>query len=256
LNNEIRSIQQEPQRPAKEPSLPKVIALAGVVICYSFTQWIAGRHTLLSQLHWVSNLYPQLGFLFDQHLWEFIIGMFAILILSRGHLWSYGINSMNIRSSMKILVRFYAIAFIFIIVSFAISFFPGGKPPLYFKTLNLANFVGWMVFEWLATAVADEIFFHGLFQTVLLKYWKDEFVLWKLKIPVAVLFSTIIFASGRTNVPLFGGSDLEYILALLIGLYTGLVYYKTRSLLTPMLSQAFFYGMPFAVRYAYFHIWR
>ena len=246
-------MEAEAQLPARVPYLPKVIALAAIVLCYACVQWISSRELFSSRIHHSAEIPFQLVVLFEHHIWQFAIGMLAILILSRGHLWSYGINSMNIRLSMTILLRFYVVAFVFVLVTLVIPTFPKNRLPYYFATMNGISFVGWMVFQWLATAVADEIFFHGLFQTVLLKYWKEEFVFSKIKIPVAILFSTIIFASGRTNIPIYGGSDFEYILAIFIGLFTGWVYYKTKSLLTPMLSQAFFYGMPFFVRYITMH---
>ena len=57
-----------------------------------------------------------------------------------------------------------------------------------------------------------------------------------------ILFTSVAFAAGRVHVPVYGGHLVEYLLALLIGLYGGIVYYRTKSLLAPMLSQAFFYG--------------
>ncbi len=63
--------------------------------------------------------------------------------------------------------------------------------------------------------------------------------------------TTVLFAAGRMNVPVYGNQFIEYLLALAIGAYSGLVYFRTRSLLTPMLSQAFFYGLPFVVRFVY-----
>jgi membrane protease YdiL (CAAX protease family) len=126
-----------------------------------------------------------------------------------------------------------------------------GSLPVYFARMSRADMAGWILYQWLAAAVGDEILFHGLFQTLLLKYWKEKFAVRLFELPFVVLLTSVAFAAGRSNVPVYGNNGVEYILALLIGLYGGIVYYRTRSLLAPMLSQAFFYGFPFVIRFAY-----
>ncbi|HTR80897.1 MAG TPA: CPBP family intramembrane glutamic endopeptidase [Bacteroidota bacterium] len=229
----------------------KVGALLAVFVCFALIEWVASLHLLSKTLPLPPSLAPGLTGLFEHHVWQFAIGMFAITVLSRGHLWSYGINSSTIRLSMAILVRFYGVALVIIVALVGIPLFETGNLPVYLKHLSRADMVGWIVFQWMVAAVADEILFHGLFQTLLAKYWPEKIVFRSFEIPIVVLFTTAAFAAGRTNVPVYGGDVLEYAFALAIGLYGGLVYYRTRSLLTPMLSQAFFYGLPFVVRFAY-----
>lgn len=152
---------------------------------------------------------------------------------------------------MSVLLKFYAAALIVMIGLVVTPLIISGILPEYFRRMGKVDMIGWILFQWMATAVADEILFHGLFQTLLLKYWRQKFMLGSFEFPVVILFTSVAFAAGRTNVPVYGGYLVEYILALLMGLYGGIVYYRTRSLLTPMLSQAFFYGLPFVIRFAY-----
>ncbi len=241
----------DPREASSSPIIPKMASLAAVVACFAFIEWVSSFHILTNILPIPSSLSTPLAWLFEHHVWQFAIAMTAITILSRGHLWSYGINSSDIRLSMSILLKFYAVAFITMIGFVVTPLLVSGSLPGYFARMGRIDVIAWILFQWMATAVADEILFHGLFQTLLLKYWREKFVIRSVEIPVVVLFTSVAFAAGRTNVPVYGGYAVEYVLALLMGLYGGLVYYRTRSLVTPMLSQAFFYGLPFVIRFAY-----
>lgn len=225
---------------------------------YALVVWLSSFHFTAKLIPIHFHLSSSLVHLFEHHVVEFAIGMIAIAIFSRGNLWSYGINALNIRQSMYVLWRFYLVALIIVGVFVVVPLVQGEKIPAYLAGANVSTMVGWIVFEWLATAVADEIFFHGFCQTLLTKYWKNAIVinLWRrIEIPFSVLVTTVLFAVGRTNVGVFGNSGVEYFFAVALGFYTGMVYYRTRSLLTPMLSQAFFYGMPFLVRYLW-EMWK
>jgi membrane protease YdiL (CAAX protease family) len=192
-----------------------------------------------------------LAWLFEHHLWQFGVGMLVITVLSRGHLWSYGINSSDIRLSMSILLKFYMVASAIVAVVVVAPMVFSGMMPEYLVNASRVDMIAWILFQWMAAAVADNILYFGLFQTLLLKYWQEKISVKPFEVPVAILMTTVLFAAGRTNVPVYGNHLIEYLFALAIGAYSGLVYFRTRSLLTPMLSQAFFYGLPFVVRFVY-----
>lgn len=231
--------------------VPKIASLAAVVACFAVIEWTSSFHILTAILPHPSSLSIPLAWLFEHQVWQFGIGITAITILSRGHLWSYGINSSDIRFSMSVLLKFYAAALAVMLALVVAPLLMSGKLPEYFTRMGRVDMIVWILYQWMATAVADEILFHGLFQTLLLKYWREKIMIRSFEFPVVILFTSVAFAAGRTNVPVYGGHVVEYILALLMGLYGGIVYYRTRSLLTPMLSQAFFYGLPFVIRFAY-----
>jgi membrane protease YdiL (CAAX protease family) len=231
--------------------LPKIGSLAVAAACYCIIEWASSFHILSKSLPLPSSLSTPLAWLFEHQVWQFGIGIIAITILSRGHLWSYGINSSDIRLSMSILLKFYAAALVVMIGFVVIPLFMSGIQPASLAKVGRVDIAVWILYQWMATAVADEILFHGLFQTLLMKYWQEKIKIRSYEFPVVILFTTVAFAAGRTNVPVYGGHVVEYLLSLLIGLYGGIVYYRTKSLLTPMLSQAFFYGLPFVIRFAY-----
>ncbi len=229
----------------------KIASLVAVIACFGLIEWASSFHALTNVLPRPSSLSLPLAWLFEHQVWQFGIGITAITILSRGHLWSYGINSSDIRLSMSVLLKFYAAALIIMLGLVVAPLLMSGKLPEYFARMGKVDMIVWILYQWMATAVADEILFHGLFQTLLLKYWREKIVIGSYEFPVVILVTSVAFAAGRTNVPVYGGHAVEYLLALLMGLYGGIVYYRTRSLLTPMLSQAFFYGLPFVIRFAY-----
>jgi membrane protease YdiL (CAAX protease family) len=231
--------------------LPKVASLAAVIGSFGLIEWVSSFHILSRTLPLPPSLSTPLSWLFEHQVWQFGIGMLAITILSRGHLWSYGINSSEIRVSMAILLKFYAVALVIIVGLVVLPLVLSGTISDYYFRLSKTDMIVWILFQWMATAVADEILFHGLFQTLLLKYWREKFVIGSTEFPVVILFTSAVFAACRTNVPIYGGHAVEYVLASLMGLYGGIVFYRTRSLLTPMLSQAFFYGLPFVIRFDY-----
>ena len=233
------------------PLVPKIASLAAVIACFLFIEWVASFHFLARMLPVPPSLSTRLAWLFEHQIWQFGIGMFAVTALSRGHLWSYVINSSEIRLSMSILLKFYVVASIVIAALIVVPMFLTGYLPDYCQHPGKSDMIVWILFQWMAAAVADEILYHGLFQTVLLKYWREKIVVKSFELPVVILVTSVAFAAGRTNVPVYGSPVIEYLLAFCMALYGGVVYYRTRSLLTPMLSQAFFYGVPFVLRFAY-----
>jgi membrane protease YdiL (CAAX protease family) len=235
----------------RAPILAKTISLASVFICYALIEWVSSAHLLTRMVPHPPSLSISLAWLFEHHLWQFGIGMLVITVLSRGHLWSYGINSSDIRLSMSILLKFYMVASIFVAVVIVAPMAFSGTMPEYLAHPSRADMLAWILFQWMAAAVADNILYFGLFQTILLKYWQGKISIKPFEVPVAILMTTVLFAAGRTNVSIYGNHLIEFLLALAIGAYSGLVYFRTRSLLTPMLSQAFFYGLPFVARFIY-----
>ncbi len=241
----------DPARSLRRPLTTKLAPVTGLLASFLLIEWASSYRLLASLLALHLAVSPTLVRLLEHAVWQFGVGMLAITLLSRGHLWSYGINSSDIRLSMAILLKFYGVAVGIVILGVVLPLTFSQEIPEYLRGLSRIDMAGWIIFEWMAAAVADEIFFHGLLQTVLLKFWRKEFVIGQYKIPAVVIVAAIAFAAGRSNVAVYGNNVVDFILALGIGVYGGLVYHRTRSLLTPMLSQAFFYGLPFVIRFVF-----
>ena len=106
---------------------------------------------------------------------------------------------------MSILLKFYAAALVIMLGLVVAPLLHSGKLPGYFARMGRVDMLVWILYQWMATAVADEILFHGLFQTLLLKYWREKIMIRSFEFPVVILFTSVAFAAGRTNVPVYGG---------------------------------------------------
>lgn len=177
---------------------------------------------------------------FERHFWQFGLAFLAVIILSRGHLWSYGINSQNLKSSMMWLVWLYIVTAIVSAAGLLLgrTVIPVGTETIVGGTKE--SVVASLVY-WMSSPVANQILFFSLIQTVLMKQWGDGLRLGG--IPLAVAFSSLLFSIGATTSH-FGGETVFLLPTMLLGLFCGTVYWKTNSLITPMLGHAFFFGFP------------
>ena len=177
---------------------------------------------------------------FEQHFWQYLFTFVAVVVLSRGHLWSYGINSQNLKTSMVWLAWLYAVT---IIGTFAAEAFGKEILPVASFTIpsGMKETIAAMLAYWMSSPVANQILFFGFGQTILIKQWGDSLKI--AGIPIVIIFSAIFFTFGATSSQFFVG---EYTLAFTfaLGMFSGLVYWKTNSLITPMLGHAFYFGFP------------
>jgi hypothetical protein len=176
----------------------------------------------------------------ERHFWQYVIAFVAVVILSRGHLWSYGINSQNLKSSMIWLSWLYGFVIVMTFGAIAAGkeILPAGASEL--TSGSPESLIASLVY-WMSSPVANQILFFSFVQSVLMKQWGDTMKVFGFPLPVIV--SSLLFAIGATSSHF--GSDPMFILpTYILGLFCGIVYWKTNSLITPMLGHAFFFGFP------------
>ncbi|MDD8017947.1 MAG: CPBP family intramembrane metalloprotease [Bacteroidota bacterium] len=223
----------------------KTLSIAGVIL-FSI---VVVRYSAISVIgKFLPFTYSSNHFhLFEQHFWQFVFSFLAMIFLSRGHLWSYGINSQNLKVSMAYLAWLY-LATVLLTIVFAIS----GKSlipifatdfPLHYKTSIIL-----MLIYWMSAPVANTILFFGFGQTVLMKQWGDSLKLFG--IPWIVILSAFLFTVLSTAACFDGVGIYSWAITFFFGVYAGFVYWKTNSLITPMLAHAFFFGFPLFVKIA------
>jgi hypothetical protein len=219
----------------------KMFALAGMVGgCFLVTKF--SSITFFSQnfqLFQSLYLFPQ----FEQHFWQFVFSFLAIGFLSRGHLWSYGITSHKLKTSMQWLAGIY----LFAILMTVIFWISGEQLSPITHDIHLhetKNSTMAMLIYWMASPVANQLLFFGLGQTVLMKQWGDSSKIFG--VPIHVYISAAVFVLWSTNSSLMNGS-YSVLLVIPLGIFCGLVYWKTGSLIAPMLGQAFYFGFPLFV---------
>ena len=219
-------------------TLKEIAIVAAIVLfCYGATA-LTGAGLLRE--FFPSGISPQLSGVFERHLWQFILSFTAIGYLSRGHLWSYGINSTNLKSSMQWLG---ALTIVTIVLS-ALALFGGVEliPSAFVEpSERIDDAVFMMLIQWMSSPVANQILFFGFAQTLMIKTIRSGNK--TVTVPLIVLVSSILYTVMATRLP-SGGGAVAMVATFTLALYCGIVYWKTGSLITPMLGQAFFFGFP------------
>ncbi|MFA5832705.1 MAG: CPBP family intramembrane glutamic endopeptidase [Bacteroidota bacterium] len=215
----------------------KFLSLAGVTASCYVIIW-ASPITFFSRL--ISVDQSPFFLQFEQHFWQYLFAFITVVVLSRGHLWSYGVNSQNLKTSMVWLVWLYGFSILatLVAIGFGIEILPvdpshvphGGKETV------MAILVYWM-----SSPVANQILFFGFAQTILMKHWGDSTHIGR--IPIYIYFSALLFAVGATSSQ-FDLGLYSAIPTFALGIFCGIVYWKTNSLITPMLAHAFYFGFP------------
>ena len=218
----------------------KITSFTGICVAMAAIHFASHNRLLFSFVKIPFAVAPYYAQIFEYHFWQFSFAMIAMTILSRGNLWSYGINSIDVRVSMTFLLKFYLTGIVFGFVAVIAQFY--AMPNI--GTLLFREKIAVIIIQWMSSPIADQVFYFGLFQTVLMKLWDKNLSVASFHLPVAVIFSSVLFALSRSTLPTYLPLHIEQALAVAIGIFSGYVYHTTRSLLTPMLAQAFFFGFP------------
>jgi membrane protease YdiL (CAAX protease family) len=237
-----------------EPGFKKYViglaAVIGAVVTYYLIQYLTG----------VLAVYPHLGLsgdllqrgnwvqMMDHHLWQMILALALIGLLSRGNFRAWGLNLDNWRESLRIIKKF--------VLYFGVYFAGIGAVLQWFSTteadqiaflghsLNATNITGNLAFRGLLSGLSEEILFRGLIHTFLAQYFVGVWRWRGTEIPVAGIIATVIFTLVHINFRLdpFEITHLyvpQLILAFVLGLYYSIVYHRTGSLLNPILAHNF-----------------
>jgi uncharacterized protein len=186
---------------------------------------------------------------YDHHLMQLLFALALIAILSRGRFTEFGLNLSNAAASWRILWKFclvYSVAVFFVNVAHPLF---THTPPTFDYPLTRANVIGWLSFEGLFVGVSEEILFRGLMQTYLARTWRGVVHIKRLAVPTAGIVTTILFCLAHINLLHPHPSWAQQVWAFGLGIYYSTVYYRTKSLLNPILAHNFSDGIIFAALY-------
>lgn len=183
----------------------------------------------------------------DHHVWQMLLALGVMLILSKGRLQDWGLNRKNAKTSLHILKKFcyyYGIYFVGIGFLIQLFFFP---PPVPEFPLTAANVLGMLFFMGFVSGLSEEILFRGLMQTYLQQHFSGVLKWRFIELPVAGLITAMIFTLVHVNFRLFPFEITnlympQLILAMALGIYYAVVYHRTASLLNPILAHNFANG--------------
>jgi uncharacterized protein len=221
----------------------RMLALAFVIGLYYAIQ-------LLTQL---LAVYPHLGLpedltrhgswvqVFDHHVWQMLLALAAIGILSRGRWREWGLNLRNRNESLRLIwqfLRYYGLYFIGIGFVVQWLFFP---IPEVDHPLTVTHIAGRLLFGFLFVGLSEEILFRGLIQTYLSRFWRGVRRWGSIEMPVAGILAAGIFTLVHINfsiVPLQITHLYipQLIMALVLGLFYAFAYHRTGSLLAPIVT--------------------
>jgi hypothetical protein len=213
------------------------VVAAVTLFCYASTAY-TGFGLLLG--FFPAGISAESARTFEQHLWQFILGFTAIGYLSRGHLWSYGINSNNLKVSMQWLGALYAVSIAITIVAWSGNgTVRQGEWTLALNSAEESVMV--LLIQWMSSPVANQILFFGFAQTVMMKRLRTGNG--PVRSAVIMSVAALLFTVMGTGLP--AGSDTFAVVStFILGIFSSMVYWKTGSLITPMLGQAFYFGFP------------
>jgi len=120
--------------------------------------------------------------------------------------------------------------------------------------LNVRNVTGYLGFQYLLSGTGEEPLFRGLVMVILLKSWTGELKLGKIVMPVAGLWATLLFMLAHVNYTLSPlkithFSWQQQLFCLAFGLFDAAAFYRTRSLLCPVLAHGFSNGIIWTLIY-------
>jgi membrane protease YdiL (CAAX protease family) len=191
----------------------------------------------------------------EHHVWQMVFALALISLFSRGNYSAWGLNFENLRISWRLFVWFVPVCLAILFAVVALPLLIKHQAPTFDYPLTRANVIGWLSFEWILPGPSEEILFRGLIQTYLAQTWKGVWQIGKVSIPAAGILSTLIFCLAHVN---FAQSPhvswSQQFFAFGLGIYYSAAYYRTRSLLAPMLAHNFWDGMVFVMWYVLY--WR
>ena len=210
----------------------------------------------------VSALDPDNVFLWISihHLLELVFTVLVMQFVFRKNLHQWGWNLNKWRESLRIFgwfVLFYLGWSILTRLDEIVS----GTAPFFGYPLTAKNIAGNLGFRILLNGTAEEALFRGLVMIVLVKYWRGTYRIGNVEIPSVGIVATIFFMLGHIN---FTVSPLavthfslyQQFLSFSLGLFYAIVFYRTGSLLGPILMHSYSNTIAVTVLYSMAFLFR
>jgi len=186
---------------------------------------------------------------YEHHLWQLLFALLFIGLFSHGKFSEWGLNCRNASTSWRIL-RIFCLVYLLIVLG--VNVVPPllmHQSPSFGYPVTAANIAGWLSFTWIFVGFSEEILFRGLVQTFLARTWTGVWQVGRLVIPDAGIVTTVIFCLAHIN-PFHPQVFWDQqVWAFGLGLYFSTVYYRTGSLLNPILAHNYSDGLVFTAQY-------
>ncbi len=171
---------------------------------------------------------PGLAFDFTKNILLLIVSMSIMVILSRGYLWMFGINSLKFKESLwRYLI--YFIPYLYFVLLFGSN-----------STSQIVNYdsnvtaLFYYLFKILIQPISFVIFYFGLLQSVIEKkiYPTNENIIYKLNTTILIIIIIFTYEYSRNDYPILVMTPLIIL--------NSVTYLFTKSLLIPLIAQIIF----------------
>lgn len=173
------------------------------------------------------------------HFGQMLLALLVMTVILKGHIKDYGLNLKNRNLSQKYILWFLGVYGAITVLNFLPNFLVG-KPQSFGFSPTTFNILGWFSFQALMSGTSEEIFFRGLLQTYLSKSWEGSVKVIKLNIPTAAIITALIFTFAHMEINFtpfaINYNILQVIMAFVLGIFYGIAYDRTKSLLAPIVT--------------------
>jgi membrane protease YdiL (CAAX protease family) len=187
------------------------------------------------------------------HVAQLALTLLFMKVFAGKTLSEWGFNLREWRLSLRIFGWF---CLVYLVPIFFYSAFPNlrsGQPPQFGYPLIPRNVSGVLGFEFLGAGTCEEPLFRGLVMGLLARSWPGKLSMGRFSFPVGGLWATLIFMIAHLSISLAPFSITtdfwQQVGALGLGLYYAAVFYRTGSLLGPVLSHGYSDGIIEVLRY-------
>lgn len=205
---------------------------------------------------WLASVDPENAFawLSIHHLTQIAITLLLMAFWSRGSLRAWGLNFNQAKVSLRWFGWFALFCTLGMLVFGVLPMLYRHSLPQLSFALNGRNVIGSLGFYYLLSGSGEEPLCRGFIMTMLLICWKGELRLGKVAMPVAGLWATLLFMLAHVNYTIFPFKITQFIwqqqvFCLGLGLYYAAAFYRTGSLLCPILAHGFSNGIVWSLIY-------
>jgi uncharacterized protein len=177
------------------------------------------------------------------HIMQWLLALLLILLIvrfSKHSMADFGFNLNEWKTSLRWVPIFSAI---WLVIQFGAGYFlvRNGMPANPGYSLNARNVIGTFGFQLFLSGTSEETLFRGLIMTSMFLWWRPLFASDKKAGWAAIIASTVVFMFEHINFTLspLGISHFNWLqqgTVLIFGLFYGILYQRTRSLLGPVLA--------------------
>jgi len=195
------------------------------------------------------------------HLWAFAIALVLIRVMG-GPTWRDwgGLTLRNTKKSLLTFLRFSLIYGGAALVLLPANYLIHPDTCTYGLNLNSSVASVFLIASWFWVGLTEEIFFQGLFHSFLRRYWPEVIYWHGLTVPLAGIWAAGLFTLSHVQ---FGLMPLcvvqvfpaQLVSVFVLGLHFSAIYFRTGSLLHPILAHAFGDGIIITVLYAVMRFW-